>query len=103
MDAALPSAEAIALNGDRIAAIGSNTAVSRLVGPETRSIDLKGATMLPGFIDCHIHLVEYGLSLRNLNLRATQSIEELKELVSARAKDKSPWILGVRMGSGKVC
>lgn len=94
MDTALPSAEAIALNGDRIAAIGSSSAILQLVGPETVSIDLKGATVLPGFIDCHIHLVEYGLSLQNLDLRDTDTVEQLKQRVSARARETSSWILG---------
>jgi len=94
MDAALPSAQAIALNGDRIAAIGSSTAISQLAGPDTLSINLKGATVLPGFIDCHIHLVEYGLSLRNLDLRDTRSVAELKQRVSVRAGEVSSWILG---------
>ena len=94
MDTALPTAEAIALNGDRIAAIGSSTAILQLVGPETVSIDLKGATVLPGFIDCHIHLLEYGLSLQNLDLRYTDSVKQMKQRVSARTVETSSWILG---------
>lgn len=69
MDKSNPSAEAIALNGGRIAAIGTSAAISALIGPDTSRIDLRGATVLPGFIDCHIHLIEYGLGLQNLDLR----------------------------------
>lgn len=94
MDRAVPSAEAIALNGDRIAAIGTVAEISDLAGPRTGVLDLRGATVLPGFIDCHIHLIEYGLGMKNLDLRAAVSIKQLKERVSARARDASFWILG---------
>lgn len=58
-------------------------------------IDLKGRTLLPGFIDSHAHLDEVGLSLRSLDLRGTKSLEELKGKLDTFARnDESPWILG---------
>ena len=48
-------AEALAVEGSRIAAVGSNAAVRALAGPRTRSIDLQGKTVLPGLIDTHTH------------------------------------------------
>jgi predicted amidohydrolase YtcJ len=58
-------------------------------------VDLKGKTLLPGFIDSHAHLDEVGLSLRSVDLRGTKSLEELKGKLDAFARDNdSPWILG---------
>jgi predicted amidohydrolase YtcJ len=58
-------------------------------------VDLKGKTLLPGFIDSHAHLDEIGLSLRSVDLRGTKSLEELKAKLDAFARDNnSPWILG---------
>ena len=94
MDAARPLAEAIAVLAGRIVAIGSNQEIQSLVGPKTRIIDVKRATILPGFTDCHIHLIEYGLSLRNIDLRNAQSIEDVKEAVTEEARGSNAWVLG---------
>ena len=56
MDAAAPRAEAVAVRGDRIAAVGSDASMEPLVGPETRIVDLGGQTLIPGFVDAHSHL-----------------------------------------------
>ena len=50
-------AEALAVRGDRIVAVGANEAVRGLAGPRTRQIDLGGKTVLPGLIDSHLHLM----------------------------------------------
>ena len=94
MDAARPQAEAIAVAADRIIAVGSNEQIKSLTGPNTRVLDLNGATVLPGFTDCHIHLIEYGLSLRNIDLQHTQSIEEVKKIVAERTHGSTTWVLG---------
>ena len=52
--------QAVGVAGDRIVAVGSNQDVSRLAGPATRRIDLRGRTVVPGFIDNHMHLLRYG-------------------------------------------
>src|SRR4051812_33098492 len=49
-------AQAVAIHGDRIVAVGSNAEISKLIGPSTRRIDLHGRAVVPGFIDNHIHL-----------------------------------------------
>lgn len=55
VDDAQPSAEAVAIRGDRIVAVGSNASVRALAGSATRSIDLRGQMVLPGFNDAHTH------------------------------------------------
>ncbi len=95
MDPPRPLAEAVAVAGDRIVAVGSNEEIKPLIGLNTNVADAKGATILPGFIDCHIHLIEYGLSFKNIDLRGVTSIEEMKSRVAKRAQSSAAWILGL--------
>ena len=60
VDAKQPRAEAVAVRGDRIAAVGSSDSVRALVGPKTRVLDLAGRTVVPGFEDGHAHLLGPG-------------------------------------------
>src|SRR5438128_1870016 len=53
-------AQAVAVRGDRIAAVGTNADINRLAGPNTRRIDLRGKAVVPGFIDNHAHFQEEG-------------------------------------------
>jgi predicted amidohydrolase YtcJ len=63
-----PTAQAIAIQADRIAWVGSNEEAKRLYPKAARTIDLHGATILPGIIDAHTHLIDLGQSLVRLNL-----------------------------------
>jgi imidazolonepropionase-like amidohydrolase len=56
-DSTRPRAEAVALKGDRIQAVGSEREIRALAGPGTRVVDLRGRTVLPGLIDAHVHLL----------------------------------------------
>lgn len=68
MDVARPRASAIALAGDRILALGARAPIEALAGQETRIIDCKGATLMPGFVESHVHLVLGGAELQHLPL-----------------------------------
>ena len=94
MDTANPAVAAIAIHKDRIVAVGTTDEISPLIGPNTLVTDLEGMTVLPGFIDCHIHLIQYGLGFNSLDLRGVRSIDELKKRVAARSKDDIDWVLG---------
>ena len=59
MDADQPTAKAVAVKGDDILAVGTNAEIQRHVGPNTRTVRLDGATVLPGFIDPHSHFLGY--------------------------------------------
>lgn len=61
VDPGFTIAEAVAVVGDRIVAVGGNGEVKRLAGDRTRMIDLKGATVVPGLIDNHTHMLLAGL------------------------------------------
>ena len=94
-----PTAEALAIYGDRIAAVGRTKAVAPLAGPGTRIIDCRGRTLIPGFVDAHCHLLAQATALSALDCspRAVNSIEELQELVrrKADAHTAGQWIRGV--------
>lgn len=96
MNPAMPQVEAVAVRGDRIVSAGSVEEIRKLQGPQTRLLDLRGKTVLPGLIDAHAHLNSLGRSLAELNLRGTSSPEQIREMVLARI-DQTPqgeWISG---------
>jgi predicted amidohydrolase YtcJ len=77
MDEARPRAEAVALAGGRILAVGSRAEVEALAGPDCRVIDGKGRTLLPGFFESHLHLVLGGAELAHLQLGGVYGVEAL--------------------------
>lgn len=85
----------VARNGI-ITDIGSNDRILAVKSKSTKVIDLHGRTVLPGFHDSHIHLLNYGTLLRTLDLSGSRSVEEIKRRVATWTKTSSPntWILG---------
>lgn len=77
MDEAKPRAEAVALAGGKILAVGSRAEVEALAGEGTRVIDGKGRTLLPGFVESHLHLVMGGAELAHLQLSGVYGAEAL--------------------------
>ena len=96
MDEARPTAGAVAILGNRIAAIGPTPEIRALAGPGTRVIDAAGKLVLPGFNDAHVHFLSGGFSLANVDLRDASSPEELARRLGVYAKKlpKGRWILG---------
>jgi predicted amidohydrolase YtcJ len=96
VDDAQPTAEAVAIRGDRIVAVGSNAAVRALAASSTRTIDLQGAMVLPGFNDAHTHFgnaVEW--HFQALLMQVDSQAAMLKELAAATARvPKGMWITG---------
>jgi len=87
-------AEAMAVAGERIQAVGSNEEVLRLAGPKTQQIDLKGATVLPGLIDSHSHPPEAAVYEFDHPVPTMESIGDVLAYVKARAAvvHKGEWI-----------
>ncbi len=85
MDEVRPRAEAVALAGGRILAVGSAAEVGALTGPATRVIDAGGRTLLPGFVESHLHLVLGGNELTQLQLGGVLGFEALAEAFRAYA------------------
>ena len=95
VDPARPWAEAVAIRDGRIAAVGTTAEIKKLAGRETETIDLKNALVLPGFIDSHVHFVNGGYSLMNLQLRPAKTKAEFTARIAAKAESlpKGEWIL----------
>jgi predicted amidohydrolase YtcJ len=89
-------AEAVAISGNRIAAVGSTSEISRLTQPGTRVIDVHGRRVLPGFNDAHVHFYSGGANLTGPQLRYTKSERELRDKLGAFAHQLPPgeWITG---------
>jgi predicted amidohydrolase YtcJ len=95
VDEKKPTAEAVAVLGDRILAIGSNAEIQKYIGPQTRVLNLKGMRMLPGFIDDHTHFMSGGFQLQNVDLRNSKSETEFAGLIKERARARpGRWITG---------
>jgi predicted amidohydrolase YtcJ len=96
VDKATPHAEAVAIIGDRIVAIGSASEIDQWRGSTTRVIDAGGKLLLPGFNDAHVHFIPGGVQLDSIDLRAATSSEEFARKIGDRAKDsgKREWITG---------
>ena len=91
-----PSAEAVAVKRDQILKVGSTEMISELIGKKTKKIHLKGKTVIPGIIDTHIHVADFGRILSWLDLENVQSVEEAKQCLAQYAKKtaKGKWIIG---------
>ncbi|HEV2826592.1 MAG TPA: amidohydrolase, partial [Pyrinomonadaceae bacterium] len=91
-----PTAEAVAITGDRIIFVGSNVEVQKYIDKNTRVIDLAGKTMLPGLTDAHHHLSGVGFREMTLNLEGITSLEEFLAKVKERVNQKQPgeWVTG---------
>lgn len=82
MDEATAKAEAIAIGGNKILAIGSDAEIEALKGPVTQVIDAAGGTVLPGFNEAHMHIFMGSVGLRQLSLYKVKGFDELKAKVS---------------------
>jgi hypothetical protein len=91
-----PTAEALAIAGGRVVALGSAAELAPLVGRSTRLIELEGRTALPGLIDAHTHFVSGGFQLSAVDLRDADTPEELAGRIAAFAATLEPgrWITG---------
>ncbi len=96
VDPSKPTAEAVAMMGDRIAAVGSNAEIDTWRGAQSKVIDAGGKLLLPGFNDAHVHFIDGGLQLDAVDLKDADSPQQFTERIAGRAR-RSPageWILG---------
>src|SRR5664279_1239444 len=96
VDPALPQAEAVAILGDRIVAVGSNQQVDAWRGPHTQVVDAAGKRLLPGFNDAHVHFTDGGAQLDSVELNDATSAQEFARRIRERAAKtaKGEWLLG---------
>jgi len=103
MNAAAPRAEAVAVRGERIAAVGGEADLRALAGAETEIVDLGGRALLPGFVDAHGHLLYAGytgftiLDLRPPPIGNFTDVAAIQRALSERAAETAPggWIVGM--------
>ena len=72
-----PIVEAMAIRDGRVVATGPQRGIMTMRGPNTQVLDLHGRTVIPGMIDAHVHLLNLGNSLRNVDLVGTTSYDEV--------------------------
>ncbi len=91
-----PHAQAIAVRGDKILAVGTNAEMEKYVGRSTQVIDLQGRLAIPGFIEGHGHFTGIGAAKRNLDLMKVRNWDEILAMVAEAAQKAKPgeWILG---------
>jgi hypothetical protein len=96
VDPSRREAEAVAILGDRIVAVGSNQQVDAWRGPHTRVVDAAGKRLLPGFNDAHVHFMDGGSQLDNVELNDATSPQEFARRIRERAAKtaKGEWLLG---------
>jgi len=96
VDPAAPRAEAIAIRGFEIVAVGSDREIDAYIGPETNLVELEGRLAIPGFIDGHAHYLSLGQAKMILDLTQATTWAEIIEQVGAAARQAEPgdWIFG---------
>lgn len=95
MNPSQPRAEAIAIENERIVKVGTNEEMALCIGKNTRVISLKGRTVVPGFIDTHVHVADFG-RLARIDLTGLKSIEEMQRRIreGIQGVPEGKWILG---------
>jgi predicted amidohydrolase YtcJ len=91
-----PWAQAVAIRGEKIIAVGDDTEIEKLYHGGTKTIDASGKLVLPGFVDCHIHFLEGSISLGQANLEGAKNPADIQRILREYAQ-KHPgdsWILG---------
>lgn len=96
VDKARPTAQAVAVLGERLVAVGSNADVEAWRGSATRIIDAGGRLLLPGFNDAHVHFMDGGLQLDSVQLNDTTSAQEFARRIQEQVKrtPQGQWIRG---------
>jgi predicted amidohydrolase YtcJ len=98
-----PWAKALAVRGDRILAVGTDSQAERWNGRGTRSIDLRGRTVVPGFIDAHTHLASSSRRIGWTDLSRARSLEEAVRALRAAAtrRPAGTWVLATDWDESK--
>jgi predicted amidohydrolase YtcJ len=98
-----PKAEAVAVIGDRIVAVGTSAEIGLWRGPQTKVIDAHGKLVLPGFNDAHVHFISGGAQLDQVNLNDAANPQEFAKRIAAQVSKtpKGEWILGGRWDETK--
>jgi predicted amidohydrolase YtcJ len=96
VDHSHPDAEALAITGSRIVAVGTDAEIVKWIGPSTKKFDAQGKTVLPGFIDSHVHFSSGGGEITSVQLRDAATPQEFARRIGEHAKKlpKGEWMFG---------
>ena len=94
--------EAVAIRGNRILQVGASQKIDALRGAQTKVIDAKGSAVLPGFNDTHVHFLQGGLALENVELQGARTLDEVQARIRkfAQSHPNELWIRGGGWGYG---
>jgi len=100
LDPAFRVAEAVAIAGDRVAAVGASAELLALAAPNTRRVDLRGRAVVPGLVDAHAHMDREGLKAVCPSLAGARSIDDVLQRIEALVKQAPPgeWIVTMPLG-----
>jgi len=89
-------AQAMALRGDRVLAVGSEEEIGKWRGPQTQVVDLGGHFVMPGFNDAHLHISAAGFQKQTVNLVGSKSLTDFRDRIRIKAEQAAPgeWITG---------
>src|SRR3989454_174416 len=92
-----PSAEALAISGEKIIAVGSTNEIQKYRNASTKIIDAQSHFVLPGFVDCHIHFMDGSMGLTRVDLNDAKTVTEIQKRVKDYAEShlQEPWITGM--------
>jgi predicted amidohydrolase YtcJ len=92
--------EALAITDERFSAVGTSNEIGELAGPATKIIDLRGKTVVPGFIDGHAHMDREGLKHILPSMHGVRSIEDILDVIEEEVRNKKPgeWIVTMPIG-----
>jgi len=100
LDPALHVAEAVAVAGERVTEVGASTDVRGLAGEQTRLVDLRGRTVVPGLVDAHAHMDREGLKTLYPSLAGARSIDDVLQRIEVLVNAVAPgdWIVTMPLG-----
>ena len=102
MDEGFSIAQAVAIKDEKFLAVGTDEEIRPLIGKHTKVLNLSGKTVVPGFMDSHIHMKWTGLNLDKINLRGISSIEDVLKAIKKKVKEtpEGQWIQGFGWDEG---
>ncbi len=88
--------ESLAVVGDKILAVGSRDEIMKFKGPETKTVDLGGHFLMPGFNDAHMHLASAGLEKMTVDMVGVKTLDEFRDRLRAKVESAEPgdWVVG---------
>jgi predicted amidohydrolase YtcJ len=88
--------ESLAVVGDKILAVGSRDEIMKFKGPDTKTVDLGGHFLMPGFNDAHMHLASAGLEKMTVDLVGVKTLDEFRERLRVKVESAEPgdWVVG---------